>query len=458
MLVRGICPRCGAKVEPDSGVRLAETLLFKDAPEDRSDAAAGRQAESASDPLIGTQLHVYRCESLLGQGGMGRVYLAFHCDLHRKCALKVLSPRTAEHEAEYLARFELEGRAAAALIHPNIVTVHAIGERSGHHFLEMEFVAGRSLQELIHDESRFTPIRATVLAARIAEGLSAAHRKGIVHCDLKPDNVLMTHRSVPKIGDFGLAKRILSGQDSAHGRLVGTPNFMAPELFQGQPATPASDVYALGVCYFLMLSGRLPFVGGSLSALRRSVTSDPLPNIRDFSAEVSLEMAECLSLLTAKSPANRPADGIEAAQLMHAVTGHFRDIESLLTEAFQDARETISWTRRGSRYRILLDLPDGRRQTVFVEPSDDTTADQLLLMYSVCCDANPEYFEQALRLNSEVPHGSLALRDIDGATKFVMVDTYPRATVDVEEVRRSLLEVAFRADAVEKLLTGFDQN
>jgi serine/threonine-protein kinase len=230
---------------------------------------------------------------------------------------------------------------------------------------------------------------------------------------------------------------------------------MAPELFEGEPAAPSADVYALGVCYFLLLTGQLPFTAGTLSELMRVVTSEPPPSVRDLCPEVPLEMTEALSLLLAKTPANRPRDGIEAAQLLFAVLGQARDLETLLREAFRDTGG-VTWIRCGDRYRLELTLPDGRRQVLFVEPSDHVGAERLLLIYSVCCAARPDYYEQALRLNSELQHGGLAIREIDGEAKFIMVDTYPRATVDAEEVRKSVLEIAFRADTVEQQLTGLD--
>ncbi len=146
-----------------------------------------------------------------------------------------------------------------------------------------------------------------------------------------------------------------------------------------------------------------------------------------------------------------------AKQLLHAILGQVRDVESLLSEAFSE-HDNVVWTRTGKRYELVLTLPDGRRQTVFVEPSDHSVTERLLLIYSLCCNAQPEYYEHVLRLNSEVSHGGLAIRDIDGEAKFVMVDTYPRATVDVEEIRSSVLEIAFWADSVEKLLTGLDRH
>jgi serine/threonine-protein kinase len=479
----GRCPRCGAPTDEEPTDGLNETLLCRDALDmtdgfvvgtpapdgcagvhaSRTPALDGCAGVHASrtpppknlDDLAGKRLHIYDCHSLLGAGGMGRVYLATNSILSRKCALKVLSPRVVAHNIDYVARFRNEGRSAASMLHPNIVTIHATGEADGRHYLEMEFISGRPLQQLINDEGRLTPVRATVLSRGIAEGLAEAHRCGVLHRDLKPDNVLLTKAGLPKLVDFGLAKQILAESDKE--RLVGTPNFMAPEVLLGSPATNSSDVYALGVCYFLMLTGRLPFTGGTLNDLRKSVTSDPVPNIRKLVPEINLEIAECVNLLLAKSPENRPSDGIEASQLLQAVAGQVRDLESLLLEAFQDS-DGISWSRINSRYEIRVDLPEGRRQTLFLEPSEHSGAEKLLLIYSVCCPADAQYYEEALRLNSLVPHGALAIREIDGRSHFIMVETYPRATVDPEEIRRSVLEVATRADDVENRLTGADAN
>lgn len=459
ILVAGVCPRCGVAVDATEGVSLKETLLLKDAPEDASGDDWDFLTEIRElDQLLDRQLHVYECESLLGRGGMGRVYLAHHIDLERKCALKVLSPRVSAGNIDYITRFLNEGRAAAALNHPNIITTHAIGASEGYHFLEMEFVAGRSLQQLIDQEGALTPVRATAMATQIAQGLSAAHQAGVIHRDLKPDNILLTRRGIPKIADFGLAKRVASdGSGATTEVLVGTPNYMAPELFHGKPAAPVSDVYALGVCYFLMLTGQLPYTGGSLAELKLAVQNEPLPSLRQLRPDVSLEMAECVSLLLAKTPENRPANGIETAQLLHAISGQIRDIESLLSEAFH-GNAGVRWMRADGKYRLHLTLPDGRCQVLFVEPSDHGASERLLLIYSVCCPVKPEYYEEALRLNAEIAHGGISIREIDGESHFVMVDTYPRGTVDPEEIRRSVLEVGYRADDVEKLLTGSDRN
>ncbi len=450
------CPTCGRGLIISDPANSETMMLGSDA---SPAPIAPKFKQGAEDPIVGRRVHVYDVMSLLGAGAMGRVYLANHGDLHRHCAVKILAPKRGTCDDDYIARFMLEGRAAAALVHPNVVTVHAVGQIEGLHFLEMEFISGRSLQQLIHDEGALPVDRALRLALMIADGLAAAHRDGIVHRDVKPDNVLLNKHGIAKIGDFGLAKRLINrhGESFADG-ICGTPNYMAPELFQGHAATPASDVYALGVCLYQMLAGRLPHGStGSLQSLLRKNDELPLPNIRDFCPELSLEVASCVASLTSATPGNRPQDAIVASQLLHAVLGQERDLESLLIEAFRH-EPSVNWTRDGERYRVVRRLPNDRQQVVFVEPSDHEVDERLLLLYSVCCRAEPHFYEQALRRNSEMSHGSLALREVDGQLQFVVTDTYPRSTVDPEEIRRSVFEVAMQADRVEQQLTGQDRN
>ncbi|HEY0983649.1 serine/threonine-protein kinase, partial [Schlesneria sp.] len=423
------CPSCGQS-HPAPADDPNNTLIHhpkeSSGPTRRSGPRASQLTEV--DQLIGQRLGVYDCDALLGTGAMGRVYLARHRDLRRKCALKILPPAMLLDDPAFLTRFINEGQAAAALNHPNIVTVHAIGEARGYYFIEMEFVAGRSLRELVEDEGAQSPVRATALTLRIAEGLAAAHSAHILHRDLKPDNVMLTHQGVPKITDFGLAKRVILHPNAVEQQeFVGTPTFMAPELFDHQPATAASDVYSLGVIYFYLLTGTLPFQDDNMSELIRQVRHNPLPSFRSFQEPIPMEMAECANMLLAKAPENRPKTGLEAVQLLQAILGQAEDIESLLIQAFAHHPE-IRWTRDGQRYRINLTFANGRSQTAFVERSEHAAADRLLKISSICCAALPVYFEPALRLNAEILHGALAIAEIDREPVFVMVDSYPLAT------------------------------
>lgn len=411
-----------------------------------------------ADTLIGRKLHIYQCVSLVGAGAMGRVYLAMHDDLQRHCALKILSPRRGVCDAEYVARFLQEGQAAAALIHPNIVTLHAVGQLAGTHFLEMEFIPGRSLQQLISEEAPLPADRALRLATMVADGLAAAHRAGIVHRDVKPGNVMVTRGDIAKIGDFGLAlRRLPTETDSADESICGTPNYMAPELFQGAEASPASDVYALGLCLFQMLIGHLPWREVSFANLIHCGRTETVPNLLDLRPELSPEVAECVALLTAANPNQRPADAAAASLLLHAVLGLERDLESLLIEAFAN-EPAVTWVRTGENYCVTRQLPENRQQRVFLEPTPHAIHERVLLLYSICCPAIPSYYEQALLQNAIVLHASLAIREINGQKMFVVINAYPRSTVAPEEIRRSVLEITTQADQVEQVLTARDCN
>jgi len=404
--------------------------------------------------LDGQIVDIYHCINVLGRGGMGVVYLAKNQLLHRQCALKVLSPRRVSRSVDYIERFENEGRAAAALVHPNIVTTHAIGKAGKHHFLEMEFVPGQSLQREIESAGAIGPLRATQMAVGIAEGLAAAHRIGIVHRDLKPDNVLVTPAGYPKIADFGLAKQVHS---QSHAKLAGTPHFMAPELLEGLDASPASDVFALGVCYYLMLTGVHPFEGATMNALMASILTGEYKSVRRHQPEIPLEIAECVSSMLARDPQMRPRDGAAISQLLQAVLGSTRDLDTLVYEAFNNI-PSISCKTMQKTVQVTIKFPNGRSQVVYLENSDHKAGDRLLNIFSVCCDSCPDFYEDALRLNAVVLHGGLSIKDIDGRPCFVMVDTYPRATVSAEEIRRSVVEIGVRADEIEHLLTGKDIN
>lgn len=451
------CPACGQPVSQNVAAAASEDDYSNEGDEPVPANCPAIQPED----LLGKQLDIYSLRSLLGAGAMGWVYLANHRRLHRSCALKILSPKRVAEDPQFVDRFLNEGQAAAALIHPNIVTAHSIGEANGFYFLEMEFVAGRSLQVLIDEEGPLSPERATAIAWRIAEGLSAAHKVKILHRDLKPDNVLLTHQRVPKIVDFGLARHsLMHGNAATTGsrqECVGTPAYMAPELYQGQPGTPATDVWALGISYFQMLTGRCPFPGNDLSILKERIQHDRLPSLRDEFPQIPLEVAECVHQMLSKAPENRPANGVEAAQLLQAVLGQSEDLESLIQQAFAHHPE-ITWRQNGMGFDVQLQFPGGRGQKVFIEPNSVAAAEPLVTIGSLCCRAVPAYFESALRLNSEILHGALAIRQIAGESLFVVLDNYPRSTIDPEEIRRSVLEVAHRADAIEKLLTGGDLN
>jgi serine/threonine-protein kinase len=264
--------------------------------------------------VVDTTLGPYKIEEQLGAGGMGEVYLAKDTRLGRKVAIKVL-PEEFAGDPERLARFEQEARAAAALNHPNIATVHDVGIEEGTHFIVQEYLAGHSLRSTL-DAGPLPLKRTLVLATEIAEALRAAHNAGIVHRDLKPDNIFVTEDGRAKVLDFGLAKLTESaaaplGSQSMsptvvgtrQGAIMGTAGYMAPEQVDGREVDARADLFAFGCVLYEMASGRRPFQGQNVyETLGRIVSNEPEP-LESGAVPVGLQrvIRKCL----AKDPAER---------------------------------------------------------------------------------------------------------------------------------------------------------
>lgn len=258
----------------------------------------------------------YRLFEKIGEGGMGAVYRAEDTRLGRMVALKFIRPESLG-DATTRQRFLREARTIALLDHPNICTIFEIGQEGNETFLAMSYVDGPSLVSLMH-AGRLPVSKAIDIATQIAEGLAEAHRKGVVHRDIKPGNVLLTNRGLVKIVDFGLA--VLGGDPrvTRSGIAVGTPAYMAPEQWTGMEPDPRSDIWSLGVVLFEMLTGRLPFGGVDGRTLRYSVLEEtPLP-LRELRRDAPLELDALVAEMLAKEPRRRTASAEKAASLLKA--------------------------------------------------------------------------------------------------------------------------------------------
>src|SRR3954467_11260273 len=222
----------------------------------------------------------YEIRRELAQGGMAEVYLAHDQLLDRPVALKALFPEYAR-EPSFVERFRREAQAAANLNHPNIVSIYDWGQESGTYFIVMEYVEGRSLRELIHSEGSLEPGQAADIAAEIASALAFAHRSGVVHRDVKPGNVLLTQTGTVKVTDFGIARAGTSDGLTQTGSVMGTATYFSPEQAQGLPVDGRSDVYALGVVLYEMVTGVAPFTADSpVSVAYKHVREEPVPPTR----------------------------------------------------------------------------------------------------------------------------------------------------------------------------------
>lgn len=250
----------------------------------------------------------YKLLSRAGSGGMATVFKAQDLMLGRIVAVKVLHESLSGDE-EFLRRFRYEARAAANLTHPNIVTVHDIGQDDGREYIVMEFVEGPTLKQIIRDcvsRSETMPIKRVLdLVIQVCAGLGYAHRSGFVHCDVKPQNVLVTRDERVKVADFGIARAL--SHASLHDRdlVWGTPQYFSPEQAAGEPASPASDVYAIGIILFELLTGRLPFEASSHAALALKHMRDRAPLVTQFNPAVPQQIEQILVKILAKEPAGR---------------------------------------------------------------------------------------------------------------------------------------------------------
>jgi serine/threonine-protein kinase len=240
-----------------------------------------------ADARIGTTLaDRYRIIDTLGTGGMGVVYRAERVGLGRPVAIKFLHPQMAR-EKELLARFEREARAMSRLQHPHCVPVIDFGVDADAPYIVLELVPGRSLRELLQESGALPPARAVRIARQVLAGLAHAHELGLVHRDVKPANIVLAEvigsGDHARLLDFGLAKLVddAAASWSAH-TAVGTPSYMAPEQAKGEPVDARTDVYAVGVLLFEMLTGRKPFIGSEPMEILRQHLQDPAPRLKDL--------------------------------------------------------------------------------------------------------------------------------------------------------------------------------
>ena len=247
----------------------------------------------------------YELEGLVANGGMARVFKAHDTALERHVALKILQQRFGE-DNEYIARFRHEARAVAQLSHPNIVTVIDRGEADGHQFIVFEFVEGETLKDLIERSGPLPARRAVELALQVADGLAYAHHNGLVHRDVKPQNVLLTRSGQAKVTDFGIARSMdIEHGVTLTGTVLGTSNYLSPEQASGQQVTPATDVYSLGVVLYELLAGEVPFHGNNLVAMAMQHLHEPPPSLVATRQDLPLRLVAAVEKALAKDPADR---------------------------------------------------------------------------------------------------------------------------------------------------------
>jgi serine/threonine protein kinase/Flp pilus assembly protein TadD len=323
---------------------------------------------------VNSKISHYRIVSKLGAGGMGEVFLAEDTRLDRQVALKILPPEFAE-DKERMSRFVREAKSASALNHPNIITIHEIGESDGMHFIATEFIEGKTLNQ--YAESSPLNLKSVVeIAVQIASALDEAHSAGIVHRDIKPDNVMIRASGLVKILDFGIAKLPATNNQSnpaegvtaikgtSPGMIIGTPSYMSPEQAAGKEVDARTDIFSFGVVFYEMLAGKLPFEGETALEMIGAVLKDePKPLKADVPGEIKKIIGKCLK-----------KDRNERYQTIRDVCNDLKEAKQDLE--FQEKSErTARPNQDENKTQILLatTADDGNRATANKAPSNNSS-------------------------------------------------------------------------------------
>jgi len=293
---------------------LAETA-------DSASDSGPTRGRAGPDDLLPTSIGGYSIVRLLGQGAIGRVYLARDEKLNRDVAIKVLQPAKAR-DAVATRRFLREGRAAAAIEHPHVMPIYQVGEERGMPYIVMQRLVGRTLKQARQARGRLPLAEVLRIGRETATGLAAAHRQGLVHRDIKPDNIfLQDPDGQVRIIDFGLAR---AGMDDGldvtlEGSIVGTPAYMSPERIEGGELDAQSDLFGLGVVLYELLTDRLPFEGTSLVSMLAAISRGNPPDLRTVAPQVPEPLAHLVMRLLAHDKADRPGDAAAVAAELAAI-------------------------------------------------------------------------------------------------------------------------------------------
>ncbi|MEH3075847.1 MAG: protein kinase [Quadrisphaera sp.] len=287
-------------------------------------------ATAVKDPLVGRLIDSrYLVHDRIASGGMATVYLATDTRLERPVALKVMHTHLAA-DASFVARFTREARSAARLSHPGVVSVYDQGASDSTVYLAMEYIPGRTLRDLVAAAAPLPLGEALDLIEEVLDGLAAAHAAGLVHRDVKPENVLVGDDGRLRVADFGLARAATTATGGATSTLIGTVGYLAPELVLDGASDERADVYAAGVVLYELLTGRAPFAGGAPAQVAFRHVSQDLPLVSEARPGLPLAVDELVASATDREPDRRPRDAGVMLELV-------RDLRDGLPDAVLDA-------------------------------------------------------------------------------------------------------------------------
>ena len=312
--------------------------------------------------MIGKKIQNYTVTSYLGEGGMGTVYKASDDTLGREVALKMLHG-TLVSQAQFLERFKKEARVLAQLLHPNIAVIYNFIGQDDHHFMVMEYVEGSNLDSLVRKHKCLPPALVVPMFLQILEGLHHAHRKGIFHRDIKPSNLILTPDATVKLMDFGIAKIAGEQRMTQVNRVVGTIEYMAPELIEGKDPSIASDIYAAGVTMYEMLTGKLPFEGNTDFTLMQDILKKKPVSIDKLNASIPSSLSAIVMKTLEKKPEHRYLNAKAFQLALMQAFPQFREIDlQILTAPIATTQQVQLMTRPGKKAKPTV-LQDPRSVT-----------------------------------------------------------------------------------------------
>ncbi|MED3660354.1 Stk1 family PASTA domain-containing Ser/Thr kinase [Ureibacillus terrenus] len=268
----------------------------------------------------------YKIIKHIGGGGMSNVYLAHDLILNRDVAIKVLR-YDSSNEEESMRRFQREALSATSLTHPNIVSIYDVGEDGDMHYIVMEYVKGKTLKQYIKENAPLSPARSVQIMKQLTSAISHAHENHIIHRDIKPQNILMDEEGNVKITDFGIATSLAATSYTKTNSVIGTVHYLSPEQARGGVATKKSDIYALGIVLYELLTGEVPFSGESPVSIALKHLQAEIPSVRDFDASIPQSLENVILKATAKNPDHRYASVDEMAEDLETVLSPSRQNE-----------------------------------------------------------------------------------------------------------------------------------
>ena len=250
----------------------------------------------------------------IGEGGMANVYLGYDTILDRNVAIKVLRGDLSNDE-KFVRRFQREALSASSLAHPNIVEMYDVGEDDGIYYIVMEYVEGKTLKQLLKKRGTLTLSEAIDIMSQLTDGMAHAHDSYIIHRDLKPQNIMIKDDGQIKITDFGIAMALNSTQLTQTNSVMGSVHYLPPEQASGKGCTIKSDIYSMGIIFYELLSGSLPFKGDNAVEIALKHMREPLPSLREENDAIPQSIENIVRRATAKNPKNR----YESARSMHEI-------------------------------------------------------------------------------------------------------------------------------------------